>query len=312
MILSPSQIEEIRGIVHGHVLTDVPLSRFTSFKIGGPADLVVEPPDAVRLADVLRYLSDEGIPRIILGAGTNVLFQDYGFRGVVIRTAPLTGLELRDDGSGTVEVDVAAGVPLPGVVSRACKAGATGLEWLWGIPGSFGGAIVTNAGAGTVSVADRLVLVKLLTEHGEEKILKKADLVYGYRFMQLPPATVVAAATLQLTAADPGTIQDHLEAARAKRRGQQPWDKPSAGCVFKNPSAENPAGAIIDRLGFKGRAVGDAQVSEIHANFIINRGNARAAEVLELIEIVRSTVKEKEHIDLELEIRVLGEEASHD
>jgi UDP-N-acetylmuramate dehydrogenase len=312
VILSPRQIEEIRGIVHGHVLTDVLLSRFTSFKIGGPADLVVEPADAACLAEVLRYLADEGIPRMVLGAGTNVLFRDRGFRGVVIRTAPLTSLEFREDGSGTVTIDVAAGVPLPGVVSRACKLGWTGLEWLWGIPGSFGGAVVTNAGAGGVSVADRLVRVKLLTERGEETILKKTDLIYGYRFMKLPPSTVVATATLELVAASAQTVQDNLEAARAKRRGQQPWDKPSAGCVFKNPSPDNPAGAIVDRLGFKGTAVGDAQVSEVHANFIINRGNARAADVLELIEIVRSTVKEKEHIDLELEILVLGEEASHD
>lgn len=312
MILTPRQIEEIRGIANGHVLTDVPLSRFTSFKIGGPADLVVEPTDAARLADVLRFLAEEGIPHLILGAGTNILFRDKGFRGVVIRTAPLSGLDFQEIDSKTVRIEVSAGVPLPSVVSRACKAGWTGLEWLWGIPGSFGGAVVTNAGAGTVSVADRVVLLRLLTERGEEKVLEKQDIVSGYRFMQLPAATVVASATLELPAAPAAAVQGNLEAARAKRRGQQPWDKPSAGCVFKNPSVENPAGAIIDRLGFKGRAVGDAQVSEVHANFIINRGNARAADVLELIEIVRGTVKEKEHIDLELEILVLGEEASHD
>jgi UDP-N-acetylmuramate dehydrogenase len=312
VILSPSQLDEIRGIVHGRVLTNVPLSRFTSFKIGGPADLVVEPTDGARLAEVLGYLAARGIPRMILGAGTNVLFRDKGFRGVVIRTALLSGLVFEENGSGSVNVAVAAGVPLPAMVSRACKLGWAGLEWLWGIPGSFGGAVVTNAGAGAASVAEHLVSVKLLTDRGEEMILEKADLRYGYRFLYLPPATVVAEATLNLSAANPEAILTNLEAARARRRGQQPWDKPSAGCVFKNPSTENPAGAIIDRLGFKGRAVGDAQVSEVHANFIINRGNARAADVLELIDLVRGTVKEKEHIELELEIRVLGEEASHD
>ncbi len=312
MILSPSQIDEIRGIVHGSALTDVLLSRFTSFRIGGPADLVVEPKDGARLAEVLRYLADQGIPRMILGAGTNVLFRDKGFRGVVLRTALMSGMVFEEDGAGNVEVTVAAGVPLAAVVSRACKLGWTGLEWLWGIPGSFGGAVVTNAGAGGRSVADSLIFVKLLADRGEETILEKADLRYGYRFLKLPSSAVVAEATLKLAAADPEAIQTNLEAARARRRGQQPWDKPSAGCVFKNPSTDNPAGAIIDRLGFKGRTVGDAQVSEVHANFIINRGNARAADVLELIEIVRGTVKEKEHIELELEIRVLGEDASHD
>ncbi len=150
----------------------------------------------------------QGIPRMILGAGTNVLFRDKGFRGVVIRTAQLSGLVFEENGSGNVKVAVAAGVPLPAVVSRACKLGWTGLEWLWGIPGSFGGAVVTNAGAGAVSVADNLVFVKLLTDRGEEMILEKADLRYGYRFLKLPAATVVAEATLNLAAANPETIQD--------------------------------------------------------------------------------------------------------
>jgi UDP-N-acetylmuramate dehydrogenase len=312
VILSPRQIEEIRGIVHGRVLTDVLLSRFTSFRIGGPADLVVEPADGARLAEILGYLADERIPRMILGAGTNVLFRDNGFRGVVVRTALMGGLVFQETGSHKVHVAVAAGVPLPAVVSRACTLGWTGMEWLWGIPGSFGGAVVTNAGAGSVSMADNLVFVRLFTDRGEEMILEKADLSYGYRFLELPAATVVAEATLELAAESPEVIRTNLDAARARRRGQQPWDKPSAGCVFKNPSADNPAGAIIDRLGFKGRTVGDAQVSEVHANFIINRGKARAADVLALIEIVRDTVREKEQIELELEILVAGEELSHD
>lgn len=311
MIVKPRHIQEIRNLVQGHVLTDVLLSRFTSFKIGGPADLVVEPANVESLAQLLRYLDDENVPRMILGAGTNVLFSDEGFRGVVVRTGTMSGLGFHANGSDHVRVRVAAGVPLPSVVSEGCKLGWTGLEELWGIPGSFGGAVVTNAGSGPISVADSLVSVKLLTRRGDEVTVQKEELVYGYRSISLPAGTVVVEGTLKLSRADRETIEARLEAARGRRRGQQPLGRASAGCVFKNPSPDNPAGAIIDRLGFKGLAVGDAQVSEIHANFIINRGKARARDVLELIETIRATVREKESVNLELEICVIGGDAAH-
>lgn len=306
MMLTPRHIDEIRKLLQGRVLTDVPLSRFTSFRIGGPADLVAEPDRVETLAELLRYLHDEKIPRIILGSGTNVLFRDEGVRGVVVRTGSLTGLEVHTNGSDDAAVRAAAGQPFPVVISKTCKEGWSGLEELWGIPGSFGGAVATNAGAGGISVADRLVSLKLLTDRGGELVLGRDDLVYGYRSLKLPADAVVVEGIARLRRGDRDAIESSLEAARARRRGRQPSDRPSAGCVFKNPSPENPAGAIIDRLGFKGMTVGGAQVSPLHANFIVNLGNARARDVLELIETVRRTVKEKENIDLELEIRVMG------
>ena len=305
-MLTPRHIDEIRKLLPGRVLTDIPLSRFTSFKIGGPADLIAEPDRVEKLAELLRYLHDEGIPRIVLGSGTNVLFRDEGVRGVVVRTGSLTGIEVHANGSDEAAIVVAAGDPLPLVVSRACKEGWSGLEDLWGIPGSFGGAVATNAGTAGISVADRLISLRLLTDRGEEMVLGREDLEYGYRRLTLPRDAVVVEGMVNLRRGDRDAIETAVEQARARRRGRQPSDRPSAGCVFKNPSPENPAGAIIDRLGFKGSTVGDAQVSPVHANFIVNLGNARARDVLELIETIRSAVKEKEHIDLELEIRVLG------
>jgi UDP-N-acetylmuramate dehydrogenase len=130
--------------------------------------------------------------------------------------------------------------------------------------------------------------------------------------MKIPPKHVIAGGTLKLKRGTAEAIQAELAAARGRRQGKQPLDRPSAGCVFKNPSADKPAGALIDRLGLKGTAIGDAQVSEVHANFIINRGNAKASDVLELIRIIRESVREQEGIELELEIRVFGEEAAHD
>jgi UDP-N-acetylmuramate dehydrogenase len=172
--------------------------------------------------------------------------------------------------------------------------------------------VISNAGAGGVSICDFLVDLKILTESGEEILLTRADLLYGYRAVDLPRGSVVLRGSLKLEYAEPIATEAALTAARTRRRDTQPLDQPSAGCIFKNPSPEKPAGAIIDRLGFKGMTVGGAQVSGVHANFIVNRGGASASDVLALIGEIRCRVKEQEHIDLELEIRVVGEESAYE
>jgi UDP-N-acetylmuramate dehydrogenase len=310
--LTGRQIGEIRNLIQGQIMTDVALSRFTSFKIGGPADLVVEPEDYAELKELLLYLDQEKINRVVLGAGTNVLFHDKGFRGVVIRTAALDSLGIHENGSDFCKVTLAAGVLLPRAVSKTCRQGLEGLESLWGIPGSFGGAVVTNAGSGTVCVGELLETVKLVTRSGAELVISGSNLNYGYRSMSLPQGSTVVEGVLRLRRADPDFISAELERSRARRRGKQPVDQPSAGCVFKNPAPDTPAGAIIDRLGFKGVCVGGAEVSPVHANFIINREHASAADVLELIERIRSKASEKAQTNLELEICVIGEEAAHE
>jgi UDP-N-acetylmuramate dehydrogenase len=310
--LTGRQIDEIRNLIQGQIMTDVALSRFTSFKIGGPADLLAEPKNYAELKELLLYLDQERINRVVLGAGTNVLFHDKGFRGVVIRTTALDSLGIHENGSDFCRVTLAAGVLLPRAVSKACRQGLEGLESLWGIPGSFGGAVVTNAGSGDVCVGELLESVKLVTRSGEELVVSGRDLTYGYRSMSLPQGSTVVEGVLRLRRADPDSISAELERSRARRRGKQPVDQPSAGCVFKNPAPDTPAGAIIDRLGFKGVCVGGAEVSPVHANFIINRGHATAADVLELIERIRSKALERSHANLELEICVIGEDAAHE
>jgi len=312
MRLTPLQIKEIEGLIPGRVLRDVPLRRFSSFKIGGPADLIAEPAGLYDLSRLLIYLHDEKIPRTILGAGTNILFHDAGFRGVLVKTSSLTRLDFQSDGLHTVKVTVSAGVPLSRLVTRACESGWTGIEDLWRIPGSFGGAVVTNAGAGEVSTADVLQSIRLLSEVGEPGNIDRKDFQAGYRSMQIPKGSVVVEGIVQLPRGEAEAIESRLSVARERRKSNQPWGLASAGCVFKNPSGEKSAGEIIDRLGFKGMAVGDAQVSEVHANFIVNREKARAADVLELVERIRTRVREEEGIDLEPEIRVLGEEPTDD
>jgi UDP-N-acetylmuramate dehydrogenase len=196
------------------------------------------------------------------------------------------------------------------VITRTCGHGWSGLEPLWGIPGSFGGALVMNAGSGGVSTWDFLETLKLLNHRGEEIILRRSELEYGYRFVRLPPHTIVVEGTVRLGRADDDKIEADLQKAREHRRSTQPLNHPSAGCVFKNPSPDNPAGAIIDRLGFKGVACGGAVVSELHANFIVNKAHASASDVLRLIGLIRERVKKEENIDLELEIRIVGEQAN--
>lgn len=309
MTVTDGQIMKIQDIVQGRVLRQAPLSQFTSFRIGGPADAIAEPGGLQELKDLITYLREEKIPRIVLGAGTNVLFHDRGFRGAVVRTNQLKRMDFLSDGLKTVRITVSAGMPLPQLVKRTCDLGWTGLENLWGIPGSFGGAVVTNAGAGGASMADHMITIKFLSETAEETSLEKKDFQFGYRFMRLPRKSVVVVGILELMRGDEETIAEAISAARARRQQSQPSGKPSAGCVFKNPTPDKPAGAIIDRLGFKGKTVGDAQVSEVHANYIVNLGAARAGDVLELMEMIRTRVREAEGLELEPEIHVVGEEA---
>lgn len=307
MKLTPAHIDEIRRMVSGRILKDVPLRRFSSFRIGGPADLVVEPDTADQLADLWRYLLENSIPRLILGAGTNVLFHDAGFRGVVVLTGRLKTFQIYENGSEHSVIAAGAGLPLSVVIHRACRFGWTGLEPLWGIPGSFGGGIVANAGSGGVCLGDFLHEMRLLDETGKILVLEKTDLEYGYRSMKVPRASVVTEGKLRLCRGIPATIGAGLADAKTVRKRTQPRSQPSAGCVFKNPSQDNPAGAVIDRLGFKGMTVGGAQVSPVHANFIVNLGDASSSDVMELIAVIRDRVRQTKGLELELEIRIIGE-----
>lgn len=306
MILTQQQIDEISALLSRPVVPHAQLRSYSSFRIGGPADLLVEPESIHELRSVMEYAREHGIPYFVLGAGTNVLFQDEGFRGMVLRMGAIRGFEVLENGSDVAQARVAAGEPLSAVVSRLAKLGWRGVEGLWGIPGMFGGAVATNAGSGGVWISDLLAVIKLMNPDGLETSVETSDLQYGYRHLNLPQETVVLEGIIRVNRAEPQFVEADIEAARSRRRRTQPIDMPTAGCVFKNPSVDKPAGALIDMLGLKGYRVGDAQVSELHANFIVNHGNARALDVLELIETIRSKVKEQEGIDLELEIKVVG------
>lgn len=295
----------ISRLVSGRVEAEVPLSALTSFRIGGPADVVVQPATGEELAAVLQYVREHGVRHILLGAGTNVLCADVGFRGVVIRTTALQTVEVVHNGRDSSKIVVDAGVPLQFVIYQAVKQGLTGIEALWGIPGSFGGGVVTNAGAGSVWIGDLLESVRIVDVNGREREISGNELASVYRGTNLPEGSVVVGGRLRLKRGDPGSIEAALEQAKTKRRTSQPMGARSAGCVFKNPSPDKPAGLLLDRLGLKGTRSGDAEVSTVHANFIVNTGKARATDVKALIEIMRSRVLEEHGIDLELEIGII-------
>lgn len=268
-----------------------PLSRYTTFRIGGPAWCIYFPTDPDALVEAVRRAREEGVPRFILGGGSNVLFSDRGFPGLVICTKRLRGLEERDGG----RIFALAGTPIPELASR-------GLGFLQGIPGTVGGGVVMNAGTRNGAMADRLVSVKVLGWDGVPRDIPASECGLSYRDSALKRlgATVIGAEfSLGGSSGGSAFAGDHY------RKRTQPLGLHSAGCVFKNPSDAPPAGWLIDRAGLKGLRVGDAWVSTRHANFICNLGRATASQVLTLMERVRDRVRRAFGVYLEPEIVIV-------
>ncbi len=301
---------EIKNI-KGEVLRNEPLSRHTSFGIGGPADLLVYPADTDDLAALLREIRAQELHYLVLGGGTNVLVRDGGFRGVVISLRRLNAIrverEYRSLG-GTFSVLYAeAGVSLAKVISFTMDKALTGLEFATGIPGTIGGAVCMNAGTADGEMGDVVESVILLTPGGELSTRGKEEMGFGYRAANVPADHIVLSALMQLRHDEKQKVEARVKALMEKRKGRQPGGLPNAGSIFKNPLDES-AGKLIESAGLKGRTVGGAQVSEKHANFIVNTGKAKAADVLALMEIVKQTVLDVHGARLEPEIKIVGED----
>ena len=277
----------------------------TTFRIGGPADLVVMPTDESDLCAVINILGEHGVRFMPLGAGSNLLFLDEGFKGAIISLSHMKHVEIIENTESTIKMKISAGAPLPGIIRKFAQFSALGVSRLWGIPGQIGGSIACNAGAMGINLSDLICEIELLDEKCKKIVSKIRDLDYGYRTMKLPPGSIVTSATLGALKGDPKETECELESARQKRIASQPRGISSAGCVFRNPTHSDPAGAIIERLGFKGERIGAAEVSGKHANFIVNSGKAKAGDVIRLIDMIRRRVLEEEGIDLELEIKIV-------
>lgn len=289
----------------GDLIERAPLALFTTFRIGGPADLVAVPRGWDDLVLLGMSVREEECPFVVLGRGSNVLVADEGFRGVVILMSKgMKRISKKAEG----EVYVESGCDLNRLIKWCIEQGLGGLEELSGIPGSVGGAVRMNAGAFETCMGDRVKEVFLLRvgEGLEEVALSRKEAAFAYRRAEgVERHDIIYQVILELEPADIGSLLRTREEVLEWRRANQPLDQPSAGSVFRNPEGE-PAGKIIDRCGLKGLRVGGAAVSPKHANFIVNLGGATASDVRELIRKVKLTVREKEGLELQEEIEMVG------
>lgn len=295
----------------GEILRDEPLSQHTSFGIGGPADYLAYPEDRDDLAVLLREIRKRGLAYAVIGSGTNLLVRDKGFRGMVVCLKRMTAVrivrEYRSIGGSFAVVSVEAGALLSKLLSFSVDESLTGLEFAAGIPGTVGGAVCMNAGTATGEMGDVVESVTLLMPDGVQVTRGRDEMGFGYRTSSVPEGHLVLEATVVLRREEKGRIEARVKELMEGRKQRQPAGFPNAGSIFKNPLEES-AGRLIEQAGLKGRAVGGAQVSEKHANFIVNRGRASAADVLGLMEIVRQTVLDARGVRLEPEIKIIGEE----
>ncbi|MBQ2618562.1 MAG: UDP-N-acetylmuramate dehydrogenase [Oscillospiraceae bacterium] len=293
-------LELKRALPGLRLLEGEPMAAHCSFRIGGPAALFAEPSDEAELLALLAALRERGVRPLLLGKGTNVLVADAGVPGVVVHIGEALGA-VRVAGT---RMEAGAGVPLSVLAQRAREHSLTGLEFAHGIPGSLGGAVVMNAGAYDGEMKDVVVSVRYLD--GEGTLRETEDMGFAYRRSRFSDGqSVVLSAVLQLREGDGEAVAARMRELGERRRSKQPLDRPSAGSTFKRP-ARGYAAALIEGAGLKGLSVGGAQVSEKHAGFVINTGNASCADVLALMELVRARVLEKYGVELEPELRIVG------
>lgn len=295
--------------VKGEVLYNEPLSKHTSFRIGGPAEIFILPRDERDLRTIFRNKGDT--PLFILGEGTNLLVSDNGIKGIVVCLREgfktIQDPVFPDDGRETGILKVGSGVKMSYLAKYAARLGLSGIEGLAGIPGSLGGALIMNAGAEGHEIGTVVKSITRITSAGETQVLQKEEIEFHYRKTVFPPGDgIIVEAELELQKGDSKSIHENIDLLLTKRSNKQPLTLPNSGSVFKNPPGDI-AGRLIESVGLKGFSIGDAGVSIKHANFIVNKGNASAREVLRLIEHIQNVVKEKTGIELKTEIIVVGD-----
>ena len=285
------------------ILMEEPMKKHTTFRLGGPADFFLCPSDVNQIPEIIHICREEGIPWFVLGNGSNLLVSDQGYRGVVIQI-------YKNMNQITVEgtrIYAQAGALLSAVSKKAMEAGLTGMEFASGIPGTLGGAAVMNAGAYGGEMKDILVSVTVLTDEGEQKVLKAEELNLGYRTSIIKErGYIVLDGVLQLQAGNRDAIKTRMEELKVQRVTKQPLEYPSAGSTFKRPEGYF-AGKLIEDAGLRGYRVGGAQVSEKHCGFVINTGDETTSDVVQLIHNVQNIIWNKFKVKLEPEVKFLGD-----
>lgn len=294
-----NKLQKINGL---ELITDQPLSDYTSFAVGGPSDLFLIPTHITAAKKAFKLINQAHLPYLILGAGSNLVVSDQGFRGATIYTEQLDKVKIKDT---TITAQV--GISLADLAEKAAEAGLTGLEFASGIPGSLGGALYMNAGAYGGEMKDVVSEITVINPQGEKIDLDRSEINLGYRqsILQDKPYLAVQA-KIELDHGVKEKIKAKIEELTDKRWTKQPMEMPSAGSMFKRP-ANHYASALIDEAGLKGTRVGDAQVSTKHAGFVVNLGSANAQDIKKLVQVVQKKIYEEYEVQLETEPRFIGD-----
>ncbi len=295
-------IDRLKEIIKGEIITNEPMSKHTSFRIGGPAEIFVKPLNKEELREVLNWAKTNKLPVFVIGNGTNIIVSDDGVEGVVIKLSEAFD-EVKFSGNNAL---AGAGAGLQGFLEEAMKRNLGGLEFAWGIPGAIGGSIVMNAGSNSHFISTKVEYVDVMDYEGKEYKLLHDNLKFDYRYsiLQIEPLILIDS-LFTLDIKDSNYISMEKEMNLKARWEKQPVNYPCAGSVFKNPPTTY-AGKVLEESGCKGLRVGDAMISEKHANFIVNLGSATARDVLSLIKEAQARVYKHKDLILELEIKLVG------
>ena len=302
-MISEQQIATIKQMDVGECLENEPLYKHTTYKVGGPCRLYLKVKDISSLQKVMAYIKSEAISYFVIGNGSNLLFSDKEFEGVIVSLNE----NFNKISVNGCEMQVEAGVSVIYLANEACKYGLSGLEFAGGIPASVGGAIYMNAGAYLSEFAAIVKKVEILDERGEVRSLSKEEMSFSYRhsILQEKKDWIVLACLLELQPGDQKEIRELMDKRKEKRMSTQPWNQPSAGSVFRNPE-QKTAWKCIDECGLRGKEIGGAQISPKHSNFIVNNGYASAKDILSLIQLAQKEVKQQLGIELHTEVRLVN------
>ena len=294
---------KIDGLAH----FNAPLAQHNSWKIGGPADLLIEPENTQQVADIVRFARDRQIPLVVIGQGTNLLFDDAGVRGIVLKI----GAQMADIKIDGQKILAEGGAWVPQLTRLSMRAGLTGLEHCIGIPGTVGGLVIMNGGSQRKGIGENIKRVWVVTADGEEQVLSRTDCAFAYRQSALQgTGAVVVKAELECSTGDIAEIRREMVCDLRNRRQKFPRKQPNCGSVFLSTAemhaSVGPPGKIIEDAGLKGMRIGAAEVSEQHANFIVNLGGATSADVLSLIKQIREKIRTEIGFDLDCEVRYVS------
>jgi len=300
--------QKLRDMVSGNVLFAEPMSRYTSIGVGGIADAIVWPERSEELSRIIHFLWQFQIPFIAIGNGTNLIVKDGGYRGAVISMLGINSISLVERGPEQVLLHAGAGATLSEIVLLTEKRSLSGMEFCAGIPGSVGGAVRMNAGAYGSEIKDIVETVELMIISGEILESRKDDLEFTYRNFAISEGTIIVGASFLLAKGIEEKIHARINEILGKRKNKHPLEYRNAGSIFKNPNGDIPAGRIIDKLGLKGMQIGNSKISEKHGNFIVNLGNAKASDIIALIDMIKAKADKERGIILQTEVMIIGED----